>query len=111
MSDRVVVIIATGERAKAQTGMMYAVNATKYDWLHDVKLIFFGPAESLLLADEDLQEMLREFQRHERTAVACKFLADRDRTEADLAALGVEVSYVGEMISNLIKDGYTPMVW
>ena len=40
-----------------------------------------------------------------------KVLADRDGTDAGLNELGVEVSYVGEMISQLIKDGYTPMVW
>lgn len=111
MSDRVVVIISTAERAKAQTGLMYAVNATKYGWLADVQLVFFGPAESLLLTDEDLQEMLREFQRHEKAAVACRFLADRDGTTTALEALGVEVAYVGEMISQLIKAGYTPLVW
>ncbi len=111
MSDKVVVIIGTAELAKAEAGLMYAVNATKYKWLDDVKLIFFGPAEDLLLADEDLQEMLREFHRHEKTAVACKFLAEREGSEAGLTAMGMEVSYVGEMISNLIKDGYTPMVW
>lgn len=111
MSAKVLVIIGTAERAKAQTGMMYAVNTAKYGWLDDVKLIFFGPSENLLLEDEDMQELLREFHRHEKTAVACKFLADRDGTDAGLNDLGVDVSYVGEMISQLIKDGYTPMVW
>ena len=111
MSHKVVVIIGTAERAKAEAGLMYAVNATKYGWLDDVKLIFFGPAENLLLADEDMQEFLREYHRHEKTAVACKFLADREGSDAGLKELGLEVSYVGEMISNLIKDGYTPMVW
>ncbi len=111
MSDKVVVIIGTAERAKAETGLMYAVNATKYGWMAETKLIFFGPAEHLLLEDADLQELLREYQRHDKTAVACKFLADRENTAAPLADLGVEVAFVGEMISNLIKAGYTPMVW
>ena len=111
MSAKVVMIIATGERAKARTGMMYAVNTAKYEWMDEVKLIFFGPAESLLLEDEDMQELLREFQRQRMTAVACKYLADREGTDAALSELGVEVSYVGEMISQLIRDGYTPMVW
>lgn len=111
MSDKVVVIVGTAERAKAEAGLMYAVNATKYGWLAEAKVIFFGPAEQLLLEDEDLQELLREYQRHEKTAVACKFLADREQTTVPLTAMGVEVAYVGEMISNLIKEGYTPMVW
>ncbi len=111
MSHKVVVIIGTAELAKAEAGLMYAVNATKYQWLDDVKLILFGPSEDLLLRDEDLQELLREFHRYEKTAVACKFLADREGSDAGLKDLGLDVSYVGEMISNLIKEGYTPMVW
>ncbi len=111
MSDKVVVIIGTGERAKAETGLMYAVNAARYGWLDDVKLVFFGPAQALLPADEDLQELLRQFQHDQQTAVACRFLADRDGISDDLSGLGLEVAYVGEMISKLIRDGYTPMVW
>ena len=111
MSHKVVVIIGTAELAKAEAGLMYAVNATKYGWLDDVKLFFFGPAEELLLVDEDLQELLREYHRQEKTAVACKFLADREGSGDDLAAMGLEVSYVGEKISQLIKDDYIPMVW
>ena len=55
MNDKVLVIIATAERAKAQAGAMYAVNARKYGWLDDVKLYFFGPAEGLLLEDEEVE--------------------------------------------------------
>jgi hypothetical protein len=47
----------------------------------------------------------------EETAVACKFIAQRDGTDERIAALGVQVEYVGKMISDLIKDGYVPMVW
>lgn len=111
MSDRVLVIVGTGERDKALAGTMYAVNALKYGWLADVKLVFFGPSERLLPADEDLQEMVLEFHRHEGTALACRYIADRDGQSEGLAALGVEVTYVGEEISNLIRDGYIPLVW
>lgn len=111
MSDRIIAIISTAEPGKARTGTMYAVNALKNDWLQDVKLIFFGPAEGLLLEDAELQRLVRELQLMEESPVACKFIAERDGTGAGIAALGVRVEYVGKMISDLIKDGYTPMVW
>ena len=41
MNDRVVVIISTADRGKAQTGAMFAVNGLKHGWLADVKLFFF----------------------------------------------------------------------
>jgi hypothetical protein len=111
LSDRIVVIIGTAEAGKALAGAMYAVNSLKHGWMSDVKLFFFGPAEKLLLDDPDLQELVREFQRQERTPIACKFIAEREGTDNGLAELGVAVEYVGEQISNLIKDGYTPLVW
>ena len=111
MADKVLVVVGTAERAKAQAGTMYAVNALKHGWMEDVRLMFFGPAETLLLDDEDLQELVREYQRHEGTPVACKFLADREGTSSSLAELGLDVAYVGPLISELIRDGYAPMVW
>jgi len=111
MNDKVLVIIGTAEPAKAEAGTMYAVNTLKYGWMSDVKLIFFGPAETLLLNDPDLQELVRDFHAQDRTAVACRFLSDREGTSEELASLGLDVAYVGEMISGLIRDGYVPMVW
>lgn len=111
MSDRIIAIISSAEPGKARTGAMYAVNALKYGWLEDVKLYFFGPAEALLLKDTELQQLLREYQQMEETAVACRFIAEREGTGEQIAGLGVQVEYVGKMISDLIKEGYTPMVW
>lgn len=111
MNDRIVVIIGTGEAGKALAGAMYAVNSLKHGWMSDVKLFFFGPAEKLLLEDPDLQELVKEFQRQERTPVACRFIAEHEGTGDGLEELGVAVEYVGEQISTLIKDGYTPLVW
>ncbi|HKK04605.1 MAG: hypothetical protein P8009_03055 [Gammaproteobacteria bacterium] len=120
MSDKLLVIISTGEAAKARAGAMYAVNALKHAWLDDVKLYFFGPAEALLLEDVPLQQYVQEYRKLEGTPRACKFLADRvqpDDEDLDIgisdniAALGVDVEYVGKPMADLIKQGYVPMVW
>jgi hypothetical protein len=111
MNEKIVAIISTGEPGKARTGAMYAVNALKHGWLEDVKLFFFGPAEELLLKDTELQRMLKEYQQMDEPAVACRFIAHRDGTSTGISALGVRVEFVGKMISDLIKSGYTPMVW
>jgi hypothetical protein len=111
MNDRIVVIISSPDPGTARTGAMYAVNALKHGWMEEVKLFFFGPAEDLLLQDAEMQSWLREYQALEETAVACKFIADRDGTADGIAGLDVQVEYVGSMISDLIKEGYVPMVW
>jgi hypothetical protein len=43
--------------------------------------------------------------------VACRFLAERDGQAAPLQKLGLDVQYVGPLISECIKAGYVPMVW
>lgn len=77
MSFKVVVIISTGESEKALTGLMYARNAMQRGWMNDVKVIFFGPSERLLIEDERVAEMAKEICSTE-TSLACKFISDRD---------------------------------
>ena len=111
MSNKVVVIISTGEAEKARTGVLYAVNALRQNWMESVALIFFGPAEALLLENSQLQAQVELFQEQRGEAVACQYIADNENLSSRLTALGVEVRYVGKLISDLIKEGYTPMVW
>ena len=111
MSNKIIAIISTSEVGKARTGVAFAMNALKNDWMEEVTVIFFGPAEALLLKDVEIQRMLKEYQLMEAPVVACKAIADRDGISEGIAAMGIRVEFVGKMISDLIKDGYTPMVW
>lgn len=111
MSDKVVVIISTSEVEKAKTGMMYAVNAVLNKWMEDVKLVIFGPAEELLLKNIEFKDFLIQFQEAGGSPMACRFIAERDEIDKKLTALGVNVEYVGSIISGLIKEGYVPLIW
>jgi hypothetical protein len=110
MTSKVVIIIATGDRKKALTGLMYAQNAIKHNWLNDVKIIYFGPSERLLTIDEEVREAVKTLAKSS-TCYACKFLSDQDEISDAIADLGVKVEYVGTILSNLIEEGYIPMVW
>lgn len=109
-NNQVLVIIASGEREKALTAMTYAWNTKKQGWLDDVKVMFFGPSENLLLEDE---EVAREAGKLAEIMepIACKFLADRDSLTEGIEKMGMKLEYVGSEIAELIKKGYTPMVW
>ncbi len=111
MSNKIIVIISTNELEKARTGMMYAVNALKQGWMDDVKIVFFGPAQKLINKDEQLQKNLKIYQAEEKKAVVCKHIADRDGSVDDAQALDLDVEYVGKLISDHIKQGYSPMIW
>ncbi|MBT3336581.1 MAG: hypothetical protein HN855_01230 [Anaerolineae bacterium] len=111
MNNKILVIISTSDAGKARTGAMYAVNALKQGWMDDVKIIFFGPAQNLLLVDEELQNRVKEYQEIEEAVVACKFISARDAKSEQLSEIGIQVAYVGEMVSSYIHEGYVPMVW
>jgi len=111
MHDKLLIIISTGEPGKARAGAMYAVNALKHAWMEEVQLYFFGPAEELLTRDKPLQDLLLEYQNEDQTALACKVVTDTEGIGEQVAALDVDIQYLGEKISKLIKEGYTPIVW
>lgn len=110
MADKVVVIIATGEPEKALTGMMYAKNAAKHNWLEDVKVVYFGPSEKLLIENEKISKYAIEIADITET-FACKFLSDEQNISEEISKKNIKVEYVGTIISDLIKDGYETMVW
>ena len=110
MASKVMVIISTGEKNKALTGLMYAVNAQKNKWVEDLKVIFFGPFENLLCEDEGVAQAASRLLDYE-TPIACKFLSDRDGISEKLEKMGINVDYVGSLISGYIEEGYIPMVF
>lgn len=110
MEKKVLIIISTAEREKALTGLLYATNALKNNWLDDVKVILFGPFEKMVSEDKELQEVLSKLLPYQ-TPVACKFISDREEISGSLETLGIQLEYVGAMISDAIGEGYVPMVF
>jgi len=110
MASKVMVIVSTAEKEKALTGIMYAVNSQKNKWVDDLKVIFFGPFENLMCEDEEVSRAASRLLEYE-TPIACKFLSDRDGISENLEKMGVNVDYVGSLISGYIDEGYIPMVF
>ncbi|MCF8104115.1 MAG: hypothetical protein K9K64_01415 [Desulfohalobiaceae bacterium] len=110
MSDKTLVIISTGESEKALTGLMWARNALNRGWMEEVKVIFFGPAQRLVLENEKVREAALEIAEIEKP-VFCKFISDREKNSAQIEELGLVVDYVGSLIAGLIKEGYVPLVF
>ena len=110
MSSKLLVIIASGDREKVLTGLLYAKNTIKYGWIENVKVMFFGPSENLLVSDTDVSNSAAELA-NLGEPLACKFLSDRDGISERIEGIGINVDYVGTIIADMIKEGYTPMVW
>jgi len=110
MTDKILVVIATGDKDKALTGLMYAKNALKREWLEDVKVVYFGPSERLMVEDADIASAAIEVTSLGET-YACKAISDRENISERIDEMGVKVEYVGAIISEYVKQGYVPMVW
>lgn len=110
LSSKLLVIIASGDKAKALTGLMYAHNAIKRGWMDEVKVVYFGPSEQLLEQDAEVADAAIEIAGLSES-FACKSISDRDGISEKIDEMGVKVEYVGDIISDYIKQGYVPMVW
>ena len=110
MADKVVIILSSGEKGKALTGIRYATRAQEEQWLAEVKVILFGPVEKLVLEDEEVRTALMGLQAFE-PPVACKTISDKQGISESLSGFGLQVEYVGPLISRYIKEGYVPLVF
>lgn len=110
MAQKVLIILSTAEKGKALTGVLYATNAMKQQWLTDVKLCFFGPFETLLAEDEEVQQHVAQLAALQ-PPVACKFISDSEGVSEKLSALGIKTEYVGKMVSDYLNEGYIPLVF
>jgi hypothetical protein len=85
---------------------MYAKNAKKKGWFDVVRLIVWGPSARELAENTELQALVTEMMGFGVEVAACKACAERyDAVEA-LEALGIEVLYIGEPFSDMIKSGW-----
>lgn len=111
MANGLLVIISSGEEApdKALTGMMYAINAKKHNWIENVNLMFFGPSEKMIAKAEPdgrVAAFLKQAVELGITPIACRAISDGENITTELKGLGVDVEYVGTIISSFIKKDY-----
>ncbi|MBZ4642487.1 MAG: hypothetical protein PWQ25_1465 [Deferribacteres bacterium] len=100
--SKVLIWLASGEKEKLKPGILYGLNAKKHGWLEDVKFVVFGESEKLLLEDDELFNLIND---KENTAY-CKFVSNEFGITDRLEKKGANVIYVGDYVSNLIKEGY-----
>jgi hypothetical protein len=110
MSEKLLIIIATGDKEKALTGLMYAKNTIKREWIPHVRVVYFGPSENLMVNDPEVGNAAIEVA-NMGESYACKAISDREDISEKVEEMGIRVEYVGKIISDLIKAGFTPLVW
>ncbi|MGC8672959.1 MAG: DsrE family protein [Thermoplasmata archaeon] len=111
---KILVIIISGKNdtEKAMAGMSFAYNAKVKGYLDDIRIMFFGPSEDLIVSENrDVQDMLKKLMDAGMFMIACKNISDKFQLTAKLSGMGIKVEYVGKIIADYIREGFVPMTF
>jgi hypothetical protein len=99
-------ILWTSDNAETAQHMiaMYATNALRKGWFEEAEIIIWGGSNTLILEDEAVQQTVKDMLSAGVRVQACKACADRMGTTELLEDLGAEVYYIGEHLSDILKD-------
>jgi hypothetical protein len=99
-------ILWTSDNAQTAINMiaMYSTNALRKGWFTEATVIIWGGSNTLIKENKLVQKTVVEMLASGVVVKACKSCADKMETTELLESLGVEVHYVGELLSNILKD-------
>ena len=104
-SDKLAVLWSSGDSAVAhKVCFMYTHNAKKAGWWGEVQLIVWGPSSKLLAEDKELQAAVKAMISDGVQVKACKACADSYGVSDVLAALGIDVKYMGQPLTRMLKS-------
>ncbi|MBN2431547.1 MAG: DsrE family protein [Acidobacteria bacterium] len=105
--SKLLVVWTSGDRDVAlKMVFMYTYNAKKSGWFDEVQLLVWGPSSKLLSHDRELQESFVKMKETGVTLTACKACAEMYGVADALAGLGIEVRYMGQPLSDMLKGDW-----
>jgi len=84
---------------------MYSYNAKKNGWWDEVRFVVWGPSAKLLSEDAELQDYLKKMKDEGVVLEACKACSDMYGVSEKLAAMGIDVKYMGKPLTGMLKSG------
>jgi hypothetical protein len=102
----VVIWVTRDREAALNMALMYAKNSRLKGWWETVHLVVWGPSARLLTEDAELQAEIEDCKAAGVELLACKACADRYGASEALAAMGLEVVYMGEPLTRYLKHGW-----
>jgi hypothetical protein len=104
--EGLVVLWTSGDKEVAlKMAFMYSLNSKRFKWgWKDVTLVVWGPSSKLLDEDRELQEYLSRMKEAGVKLLACKKCSDLYRVSDGLRRLGVEVKYMGKLLTEFLRN-------
>jgi len=84
---------------------MYAINSKTHDWWKHVNVIIWGASAKLIGTDSQVQTEILKMINQGVSVEACKDCCDKFGVTDKLIELGINVRYMGEPLTNYIKNG------
>jgi hypothetical protein len=110
--NKLLVIWSSADREVAlQNVFMYTHNAAKHGWWDEVRLLLWGPSDTLLAQDKELQESICAMMADGVEVLACKACSDSLGVSEALQELGVNVFYVGTALTEMLKEGWITLTY
>ena len=104
-NEKLTILWTSADREVAEKMLfMYALNGKAKKWWQDITIIIWGPSAKLLSGDEELKEQLRKAFHLGIVIEACRACSDLYGVTEELEALGIDVKYMGEPLTSLIKE-------
>jgi hypothetical protein len=104
--EKLVVVWTSGDRDVALSMVfMYVGNAPHYGWWEDITFVIWGASSPLLAGDEELQGKIKGMAEAGIKLEACKACADMYGVGPKLEELGIDVKYMGDVLTGYIKEG------
>ncbi len=85
---------------------MYTYNAKKNGWWEGIRLLVWGPSAKLLSEDKELQDYVKKMKEEGVDVIACKACADSYGVSEKLEAIGINVFFVGQELTKMLKSDW-----
>ncbi len=111
MSEKLAVILVSGDPDVLEMGLVYAVNAANRQWIPNLRVYLFGPSEITIATHPELAERVKSLIEAGVVPEACSWCSDKHNVSDLLRNLGCVVRGIGQPVSEAIREGYVPMTW
>lgn len=104
--DELVLLWISGDSDVAEKMVfLYAKNSLLQGWWPSVTIVVWGPSARLLASDTSLWGELGSVREAGVKVMACKMCAKQYGVVDTLTELGIEVKYMGEPLTDMIRSG------
>lgn len=100
------ILSSADEVVHRELSLPYAYNSKKQGWMDRVRVILWGPTEKIAAENREFQEQIRLLIDADVEVIACKACSDNFGVSKELEKLGIDIQYVGTLVTEMLKDGW-----